>query len=157
VSHIIVEKLRVIRNLRALEMACQFIGNGQELSMQLSPGCELGNDGHAYNQQGQRIIHGNLHIPGIGNKKAAATLQQAHNKWRTIGIVPHTETNGELTYRFAHDQDFKVDYDDIMQHYALACAKLAADEAGHSFECARMADGSYHVRTDVINDGLVSA
>lgn len=93
-----------------------------------------------------------------------------------VGVIPQVDPKtGEVTYSLCHDffnkgygleahvGETEVDYSTkkvksahgtLLQHYQLLCAKLAAEEAGHTFEWQKTEDGGYVAVADKQNVGI---
>lgn len=98
------------------------------------------------------------------------------------GVVPHFDGQ-EMTYSFQHDffaggfgleeyigktevdynvkvgkRSFKIksSHGDLLMFYQMMCAKAAAEQAGHSIEFTKLADGSYEATVDAENRGMIA-
>lgn len=93
-----------------------------------------------------------------------------------VAVIPKTDENGEVYYVLAHDffsggygieekvgkteldpshREVVSGHGELLKYYQAMGIKLAAIEAGHSFEVQELEDGSLTICTDKENVGLV--
>jgi len=121
----------------------------------------------------------------IGNNAAAVIsitdeekkAKGKHNAY-DVAVIPNVDPKtGEVTYSLCHDffaggygiEDYvgrtevdsrtkktKSAHGNVLMHYQMMCAKLAAEEAGHSIEFNKLEDGTYEALVDKEGAGFVA-